>query len=354
MVVVSLLFQLSYAILGVLLFCRKSDNRITLFTSFALMMLPFGFANFTLQALPSNWLWLIPSLSALGNASLLLCGFVFPDGQFVPSWTRWLALCMLVYWASVACFPSIGLDRSALSLVLFFGFVLCTIAIQFYRFYFVSTPQQRQQTKWAMFGVSLAVVGNILPRLLYYFILVPITGGNSLVYALMVCLIMLSMLAIPYTLAIAVLHYRLWDIDIIINRTLVYGTLSVTLGLIFVGLTLGLQFLVRELINQTNDISLVASTLAIAALFEPLRSQIQTFIDRRFCRQKYDAAKTIADFGDILRNEVDLDQLTENLLAVFQETMQPTHVSLWLRPLEQQQARNTRVLPRIEVIESEE
>ena len=114
----------------------------------------------------------------------------------------------------------------------------------------------------------------------------------------------------------AVLHYRLWDIDIIINRTLVYSTLTVTLGLIFVGLTLGLQFMVRGIIQQNNDIALVASTLAIAALFEPLRRQIQNFIDRRFYRQRYDAAKTIAAFGDIIRNEVDLNQLTANLVAV--------------------------------------
>jgi hypothetical protein len=353
-VVVSLLFQFSYAIMGVLLFWRKSDSRIALFTSFALMMLPFGFANITLQALPSNWSWLIPSLGALGNASLLLCGFVFPDGRYVPPWTRWLALSMLVYWATLASFPSIGLDRSVLSLVLFFSFVLSTIVIQLYRYHSISTLQQRQQTKWALYGVSLAVVGNILPRLLYYFVLVPLTGGNSLAYALMVCLIMVSMLAIPYTLAIAVLHHRLWDIDIIIKRTLIYGTLTVTLGLIFVGLNIGMQFLVRGFIQQTNDIVLVASTLAIAALFEPLRRQIQTFIDRRFYRQKYDAAKTIAVFGATLRNEIDLNQLTQNLEAVVRETMQPTHVSLWLCPLEQPQARNTRVLPRIEVIESEE
>src|SRR5207248_2573184 len=145
MVVVSLLFQFSYAAMGVLLFWRKSDSRIALFTSFALMMLPFGFANLTLQALPPNWSWLIPSLGALGNASLLLCGFVFPDGRFVPPWTRWLALFMLVYWATLASFPSLGLDRSMLSLVLFFSFVLCTIVIQLYRYHSISTPQQRQK-----------------------------------------------------------------------------------------------------------------------------------------------------------------------------------------------------------------
>ena len=253
MVVVSLLFQFSYAAVGALLFWHRSDTRIALFTSFALMMLPFGFANLTLQALPPHWSWLIPALSALGDASLLLCAFVFPDGRFVPAWTRWLALLMLVFWAAVASFPSWGVDRSVLSLVLFFSFVLGTIVLQFYRYRYVSKPQQRQQTKWAMFGVAIAVAGNILPRLLYYLILSPLSGGSSLAYAIEVSLIMGSMLAIPFTLGIAV-----------------------------------------------------------------------------------------------LRNEVDLNQLSVHVVAVVQKTMQPTHVSLWLFKPDESREQSTRLLPRID------
>lgn len=122
---------------------------------------------------------------------------MFPDGRYVLAWTRWLALVMLVYWAAVASFPSWKLDQSMLSLVIFLSFVLATIVLQFYRYRYISTPQQRQQTKWAMFGVSIAVAGNILPRLLY-FVLFPLTGGSSLMFALEVCLIMGSMLAIPF------------------------------------------------------------------------------------------------------------------------------------------------------------
>ena len=352
MVIVSLLFQFSYAGVGALLFWRRSDSRIGFFTSFALMMLPFGFANITLQALPPNWSWLIPALSALGNASLLLCAFVFPDGRFVPPWTRWLALLMLFYWAAVASFPSWGVDRSALSMALFLSFALGMIVLQLYRYRYISTPQQRQQTKWALFGIAVAVAGNILPRLLYYLVMLPLSDGGSLAYALEVSLIMISMMAIPFTLGVAILRDRLWDIDVIINRTLVYGTLTVPLGLIYAGLIIVLQVLLRGMIQQFNDVALVASTLAIVALFQPLRSRIQTLIDRRFYRQKYDAAKTLAVFGSVLRNEVDLNELSEHLLAVVQKTMQPAHVSLWLCEPDQSRGRSTQLLPRVDEGES--
>ncbi len=303
---------------------------MALITSFALMMLPFGFANITLQALPSGWSWLIPTLSALGNGSLLLCGFVFPDGQFAPRWTRWLALVMVGYWVIVILLPSWGLDRSVLSLTLFFSFVVEVMGIQVYRYRYVSTIQQRQQTKWALFGVVIAVVGNIGPRLLYYFVLLPGLGGaSSLAFALEVGLIMCLMLAIPITLGIAIMRYRLWDIDVLINRTLVYGTLTVILTAVYVGLILGLQALLHG-ISGDNSIAIVVSTLVIRALFQPLRKRIQNVIDRRFYRRKYDASKILAAFSMSLRGEVDLTHLSERLVTVVEETMQPTHVFLWL------------------------
>jgi len=329
----SLFFQFSYAIVGVLLFWQKSDERIALFTSFALMLLPFGFANITLQALPPGWSWLIPTLKALGNASLLFCAFVFPDGKFVPRWTRWLALVMLGYWAVVALHSSWEFDRSVLSLVLFFGFVVGAMVVQMYRYRYVSTPQQRRQTKWVLFGVSIAVVGNIVPRLLYAFVLLPLSGGSPLAFALQSSLIMGLMLVIPFTLGIAILRDRLWDVDAIINRTLVYGTLTFILALVYAGLVIALQATVHALTRQAadNPLVVVGSTVAIAALFQPLRRRIQSVIDRRFYRRKYDAARTLEAFSATLRNEVDLSQLSEHLVAVVQETLQPTHVSLWLR-----------------------
>jgi hypothetical protein len=297
-------------------------------------MLPFGFAYVTLQALPSTWSWSIPFLNSLGNASVVLCAYLIPDGRFVPGWIRWLALVMLGYWIAVALVPSWELGRSLPSLVLFFGFAIGAVLVQIYRYRHVSTPRQRQQTKWLVFGISLAVAGNIGARLLYYFVLLPLLPGSALAGALEITLIMLALLVIPATFGIAIFSSHLWDLDVLINRTLVYGTLTALLALVYFGLVIGLQSLFHLITGQVSQspVVIVASTLAIVALFQPLRHRIQAIIDRRFYRSKYDAAKTVAAFSATLRQEVDLEQLREQLLAVVQETMEPSHVSLWLRP----------------------
>jgi hypothetical protein len=142
-------------------------------------------------------------------------------------------------------------------------------------------------------------------------------------------------LLIPLSFGFAMLRSRLWDIDVLIHRTLVYGTLTALLAGVYVGLVIGLQALLRSIISHDSGVAIVLSTLAIYVLFQPLRLRIQRFIDRRFYRSKYDAAKTVAAFSATLRQEVDLEQLREQLLVVVQQTMQPAHVSLWLRPPEQ-------------------
>jgi hypothetical protein len=181
-----------------------------------------------------------------------------------------------------------------------------------------SRGEERQQMKWFVYAGVLVVGALFVP------LLVP--GAASSLLQLLV------MPTLPVAAGVAILRYRLYDIDRIINRTLVYGVLTVTLVLIYVGSVIGLQYVLRALTGQESQLAVVASTLAIAALFNPLRRRLQSFIDRRFYRRKYDAAQVLADFGARLRDEVDLATLSDDMLTVVRETMQPARVSLWLRP----------------------
>jgi hypothetical protein len=157
------------------------------------------------------------------------------------------------------------------------------------------------------------------------------TGTQPLWLGVLQDVELLSFAGIPVAVGIAVLRYRLYEIDLLINRALVYGTLSAMLALIYVGGVVGMQAIFRAITGQESTLAVVASTLAIAALFTPLRRRVQALVDRRFYRRKYDAAKTLTAFNNTLREETDLDSLDEQVLRVVRETMQPKHASLWLR-----------------------
>jgi len=163
-------------------------------------------------------------------------------------------------------------------------------------------------------------------------LILPLTSQTGLFYRLFVSgPDVLAILLIALSFSFAILRYRLYDIDLLINRTLVYGTLTVILTVVYAGLIIGLAALLRGVISQDNSVAIVISTIVIYALSQPLRKRIQGIIDRRFYRRKYDAARTLAAFSATLRTEVELSELREHLVVVVRETMQPTHVSLWLR-----------------------
>jgi hypothetical protein len=208
---------------------------------------------------------------------------------------------------------------------------------QVYRYRRVSTAVQRQQTKWVVFATAVTIL--VALWLIGPALLLPSLSPSYILLAETVSTLFAPV--IPISVGMAILRYRLWEIDTIINKALVYGTLTATLAVIYVGLIIGLESLVGLFSRQsTQPLVIVVSTLAIAALFQPLRRRIQQVIDRRFYRRKYDAARTLEAFSATLRQEVDLATLSEHLVAVVEETMQPTHVSLWLRKTGQEQRSN--------------
>ena len=318
---------------------RRSDDRMALLV--ALMLVTFGPIIATSSVSASSSPWQVPNecLSFLFVALFLLVLSLFPTGQFVPRWMRWPIVAFLAVQIPFTFFPALAaLHISAVSLgfLVFLGGAPFLVVAQLYRYRRVSSPLQQQQTKWVVFGFAVLItymVLGIVPYLMF-----PVVASSSSLYLPAHTAVQnILLLLIPLSFGFAMLRSRLWDIDVLINRTLVYGTLTVLLALVYVGLVIGLQSLVHLFTGQVSQspVVIVASTLAIAALFQPLRHRIQKIIDRRFYRRKYNAAKIIEAFSTTLRNEVDLDQLSAALVVVVQETMQPSHVSLWLRPTPQ-------------------
>jgi hypothetical protein len=200
-----------------------------------------------------------------------------------------------------------------------------------------SGGEVREQIKWIAFAASLLGL-VLLVEVVSALIVAPDTfgtgGSQPFWLKLLQDAVTLSYAGIPVAVGFAVLKHRLYDIDIVINRTLVYGSLTALLALVYFGGVATTQAVFRALTGQEEQpqLAIVVSTLVIAALFNPLRRRVQAFVDRRFYRRKYDAAKTLAAFSAKLRDETDLDALNAELVSVVQDTMQPAHVSLWLRP----------------------
>ena len=290
-----------------------------------------------------QWIW-APRLGLI----LVFLPLLFPDGR--PPSRRWRPVAWLgglsIGLISVLAFILIWPDRgpalvrpegpaeegtshTLFVVVEFLAFPMMLLAglsavislfVRFHR----ARGVERQQIKWFAFASALTLG--------FVFVLEGLVNTeNALREVVFTVLGLLLVPSIPIATGIAILRYRLYDIDRIVNRTLVYGALTASLVLIYFGGIVSLQYAFRALTGGNSQLAVVASTLVIAALFNPLRRSIQAFIDRRFYRRKYDAAKTLETFGMKLRDETDLDQLGDEMVSVVQETMQPAHVSLWLR-----------------------
>ncbi len=308
------------------------------YATYGLLTAPGALPGARAMAWPLSWLW-VPGVM------LLLCflPLYFPDGRLVSRRWRWLVRFALIFSVSGAVHSALspgemqgsgivnplGIEALRPFLDLFdtlvfplYFFLLfasaASLVVRFRR----SGSVERQQIKW------LALAALAIP--VWFLTNAPIQAAVPNLFFIMDALMVFAL--IPLAVGIAILRYRLYDIDRIINRTLVYIALTLMLAaLYFAGIAV-LQGLFRALGGGESQLAIVASTLLIAALFVPLRRRVQSFIDRRFYRRKYDAARTLQDFSTRLREKTDLDGLNADVLGVVRETVQPRHASLWLRP----------------------
>jgi hypothetical protein len=333
----------AFALLGAVVAAHRPENPIgwlflAIGLSGALGVVSNEYVNYTLVTAPgalpggpvaawlSAWTW----WPAYGLVPLVL--LVFPDGH-LPSprwrWAAWLAAGgVAVMTVGIAAstlndpvqfalseeapggLPGLVLAVSVIAAAVSFLAALVSLALRWRR----AWGKEREQLKWVAFAGALALVANIVLQIFQL-------PGLGLV----------GVVLVPVGAAIAILRYRLYDIDRIISRTLAYGLLTALLGLVYVVGVFGFGRLLNPG-GQPSELAVAASTLAVAALFQPARRRVQAAVDRRFNRARYDAARTVETFRGRLRDEIDLDTLSTELLAVINQTMQPTHTSLWLRP----------------------
>jgi hypothetical protein len=329
------------------LFCAAAcvaavDHFSAEYALYALLAQPTSLPAGEALAWLASWAWIL----YCGCIALSL--LLFPNGR-PPSrrwrWLAWLSVFLTIAGAVWVAFSpgvigNLGSIRNPLGieglpsgfkpvqtimLALLFVAALSTLVVRLRR----ARGIERQQIKWPAFTVVVVAGSSFLSDTA----ISEAIGLRWLEWAGYVIFIP-ALIGFPISIGIAIVRYRLYDIDILINRTLVYGALSATLALIYFGGVATTQAIFRALTGQQEQpqLAIVISTLLIAALFNPLRRRIQRFIDRRFYRRKYDARKTLEAFSAKLRDETDLDALSDDLVGVVKETMQPSRISLWQRP----------------------
>ncbi len=331
----------SFGFMALLLFTRKPDWFGT-YLALAFMIIATSITGpiiTRVDAIIPGWTAIVYDrlLGLISFLALVSIAYLFPDGRFVPRWTRW------VFLAFSALFMFYGFIWSGLSaeiidwaeFVIPFTLLGFGIASQIYRYFRVSGPVERQQLKGVILSLALflgvGISGSILAPNAQVF-LEPATAYDLVAHVVFYYALTVATVGLIAAITFAVLRYRLWEIDVFIRRTTSYAIATALLVLVYFGSVVLLQRIFTTVTGQSSTIAVVLSTLLIAALFFPVRQRVQDLIDRRFFRSKYDAQKTLEAFAATVRDETDLDALTAELVRVIEETMQPEHVSVWLAP----------------------
>ncbi len=329
-----------YAVVGFLLLVRKPQDLVATVTALTLVLFGTGFPPI-LNVVSAQR----PELERLlflwgegGFTILFILYLIFPDGRFRPRWTVLLAL----YWGLqpfiVTFWPQSPLLVYTLPQpwgnVVPLLFLALFAAALLYRYFILFNPVQRQQTKWAVTGMTFVMV-SFLVFLAYYYSrpeLKENTLQAALQFQVFITIMTVIFSVIPVTLGIAILRHRLWEIDLIIRRTLSYSIITATLLVIYFGVVIIFQVLTDRVLNLENSqIGTVISTLTIAALFNPVRRKIQKSIDRRFNRRKFDAMASVAGFASRMGSEVELSTITTEMQKLVQHAIQPRSISIWIK-----------------------
>lgn len=363
-IVLTIIQVLVFFLTAVAIFWHKSDDLMAVFVSIALLM--FGVAIVpTLDMLmmtQSAWRWLALIVRYLGMGLILIVFYTFPDGQFVPRWTRTLSFIWVGWLLAWSLFPTVEFDPNNLALPLRFlaflipldagdfrtilyytrvfslslvllGWFGSGIFAQIYRYTHVSSPVQRQQTKWVVFGLTAAVIGYFGSRLLLA--VIPSfhqLGTSRFIYHLVVKpLSMFLLLLAPLTISISILRRRLWDIDPIIKSTLVYTALTGGVAVVYLGGVFVFQKTFRAITGQQSDGAIVIATLIATALVRPLHRRLQDSIDRRFYRERVDFGRTITNFAREVRTIIDLPELLRVLVSRTTDLLHVTCGAVFLR-----------------------
>jgi GAF domain-containing protein len=335
-VALDVVFAVGYVAVAALIFWRRSADRMALFV--ALALLTFGTATHpaamsTLTRVHPAWSLPVALVHFLGAASFSLFLYLFPDGRFVPHWTRWIALAWIAwqsprYW--LPAWPNVNTWTTALNGVIWLGALGAVVYAQVHRYRRVSSAVQRQQTKWVVFGIAAALVGYLGVNVGLADV-APISAGALLARLVGFAVNYLALLLIPLSIGAAILRYRLFDIDIIIRRTLIYGALLGSLALVYLGAVALLQVLSQALTGPQSNLVIVATTLAIAALFQPLRRRVHAFVDRRFYREKIDFRQAFTDFAREVRTIIELPELLRVLVSRTTDLLHIAHGAVFLR-----------------------
>lgn len=323
-------FTLGYVAVGVVLFWRKSDDWMALFASLSLVTFAITFSG-TVEVLPPPWQLPAQFITFLGSICIVLFFYIFPNGRFAPHWVRWLTIGVIVYWGAKVFFNNAPFNPfirfPLLNTLTFVGFVGCMVVVQIYRYVRVSTLVQRQQTKWVVFGMSLALGGYLSLALLSSFLpsLFPHGPVNDLIIGTGIYFLLLL---IPLSIAFAILRSRLWEIDIIINRTLVYGALTACIVGLYVLIVGGLSIIFQTRGNFI--ISLIATGL-VAVLFQPLRARLQHGVNRLMYGERDVPLVVLSRLGQRIEATLALDTVLPTIVETVAQALKLPYTAIALK-----------------------